>query len=572
MILKSLYDYAMGNPDRIPPRGLELREIEFTIVIDRDGNFLRFESNRIDKKKCKTFLVAKGFNHNNSIKANTLWDNGKYVLGFNEKFKDKNEAFISKIIEIAKKHPEDKSIIALKKFYDIPFSKHLKKMSDDPWFSNISTKYENAVFSFHVVGDECLIAEKRSLFIEEKINQSPDSSTGICLITGKRSEIVRLTTPTPFPGNKPSAALVAFQTDSGYDSYGKVQAHNAPISVEAEEMYSKALLLMKREGSFNRANINNRFFLFWGSGNENVIPQAEEGLSLLLNVPAKGETDADEKVGKVIKLFKSIYSGEIRTTLNDRFHILGVATNLGRIAVILWMDCELKQFASQLNAHFQDMEIIDTRPFDKRRPYCGVYSMVSAVTHSGKLSDSTPNLIEEVTEAVVKGIPYPFQLFTGALERIKAELSKFTVSVNRAAILKAYLNRKFKYSSTNKQLQIMLDKNNSNPGYLCGRLAAVLEKIQDDAQSGDSIRTRYMGSASSTPASVFPAMLSLTIHHSEKLKEGSRIFYENMKQEIIDKLPATGFPSHLDLNDQGRFFVGYYHQRSSFYTPKENKE
>ena len=115
----------------------------------------------------------------------------------------------------------------------------------------------------------------------------------------------------------------------------------------------------------------------------------------------------------------------------------------------------------------------------------------------------------------------------------------------------------------------MLDRNNSNPGYLCGRLTAVLEKIQTDANSGDSIRTRYMGAASATPAAVFPAMLNLSLHHGEKLSDGSRIFFEQLKQEIIDKMADGGFPTHLDMADQGRFFVGYYQQRADLYTKKE---
>lgn len=114
----------------------------------------------------------------------------------------------------------------------------------------------------------------------------------------------------------------------------------------------------------------------------------------------------------------------------------------------------------------------------------------------------------------------------------------------------------------------MLDKTNTNPGYLCGRLVAVLEKIQKDANSGDSMRTRYMGAASTTPATVLPSMLNVSVHHSEKLTEGSRIYNEQLKQEIIDKLPVDGFPTHLDLNDQGRFFVGYYHQNAYMYTKK----
>lgn len=118
----------------------------------------------------------------------------------------------------------------------------------------------------------------------------------------------------------------------------------------------------------------------------------------------------------------------------------------------------------------------------------------------------------------------------------------------------------------------MLDKENQNQGYLCGRLFAVLDKIQEDANNIHSIRERYMNSASATPATVFATILNLSAHHLEKLNTGSQIHYEKLKQEIISKLDADGFPTHLDLQDQGRFFVGYYHQRQDFFTSKENKE
>ena len=115
----------------------------------------------------------------------------------------------------------------------------------------------------------------------------------------------------------------------------------------------------------------------------------------------------------------------------------------------------------------------------------------------------------------------------------------------------------------------MLDKDNTNQGYLCGRLFAVLDKIQDDANNQHSIRERYMNAASATPAAVFATILNLSSHHSEKLNEGRKVFFEKIKQEIIDKISPDGFPAHLDLQDQGRFFVGYYQQMQSFYIKKE---
>ena len=118
----------------------------------------------------------------------------------------------------------------------------------------------------------------------------------------------------------------------------------------------------------------------------------------------------------------------------------------------------------------------------------------------------------------------------------------------------------------------MLDKKNTNQGYLCVRLFAVLDKIQEEANSQNSIRDRYQNAASTTPSAVFATILNLSNHHLEKLSEGRKIFFEKLKQEIFSQLSAHGFPAHLDLQDQGRFFVGYYHQRQDFFTSKKEQE
>lgn len=567
MILKSLYDYAQSHSDSIPVGGMEWKEIEFVVVIDADGNFKRFESRRIDKKHCARFLVAKGVKRTSAPKSNVLWDNGKYVLGLGEKADKCYPLFVDVVRDISEKHPDDKSIHALSKFYDKWDSTGKSMAESDAMYSQVMDGLASN-FSFRLEEDDMLIAEKKDLF-NYLLNETKEEVVkGRCLVTGEYGRIVKTTTATPLPDNSPMAALVSFQTNSGYDSYGKSQAYNAPISLDAEEAYSAALKAFLGKDSRNKVRLSDRIFLFWGSGDNDVSRELEEGLLSIFEIPDKKDTLANEKIHKVEKLFKAVFSGEIKTTLSDRFHILGLAPNTGRIAVVMWMDSELKDFAGNMLRHFEDMEIIDIRKPEKQKPYKGVYSMISAATQGGKLSDALPRLVEATVNAVISGLRYPFPLYSQVLQRIRAELADMGVTVPRIAILKAYINRN-NNNTNHKQLLPMLDKSNTNAGYLCGRLTAVLEKIQTDAQSGDSIRTRYMGAASATPATVLPAMLNLSIHHSEKLSDATRIFYEQIKQEIVDKISDTGFPAHLDLNDQGRFFVGYYHQRADLYSKKE---
>lgn len=569
MILKSLYDYAQVAKDKLPKEGMEWKEIEFVIVIDREGRFVRFESKRIDKKRCASFLVAKAVARTSAPNPNILWDNGRYVFGLTDKDRKHHAMFLDIIEKIREKHPEDVAITALSKFYGRKIEERNAAFEKDPLYATVMEEGLKSNFSFRLQEDRRLIAEKDELFRDMLEEGDDDLPMGRCLVTGEYGPIVRTTTPTPLPDNSPMAALVAFQVKSGYDSYGKSQAFNSPISVKAESAISAVLKKFLGKDSKNKSRVGNRMYLYWGSCDSEADHEVEEGLQLFLNLTDKNEADPDKNVNHVAKVLKGIYSGEISTTLDDRFHILGLAPNTGRIAVVFWQDSTLKDFAQKLLLHFEDMEIADYRKPDKRRPYFGVYSMISAVTLGGKVSDALPNLIDETVKSIMYGTPYPMQLLTGCIQRIKAELTDMPVSIQRAAILKACINRRTRNNNQHKQLENMLDKTNDNAGYLCGRLTAVLEKIQEDVHSGDSIRTRYMGAASATPATVFPAMLNLSLHHAEKLDTKIRWWYESLKQEIIDKLPEDGFPAHLDLSDQGRFFVGYYQQRADFYKKKE---
>ena len=119
-----------------------------------------------------------------------------------------------------------------------------------------------------------------------------------------------------------------------------------------------------------------------------------------------------------------------------------------------------------------------------------------------------------------------------------------------------------------------LDTGQPSAGYQLGRLFAVLEKIQEEANPGlnATIRERYYGAACTAPVSVFPTLLRLKNHHLSKLQNRGRVVnFERMIGEIVKK-PFDEFPAHFDLHEQGRFAIGYYHQRQDFFTSKENKD
>ena len=143
----------------------------------------------------------------------------------------------------------------------------------------------------------------------------------------------------------------------------------------------------------------------------------------------------------------------------------------------------------------------------------------------------------------------------------------------RAALLKAFLNRNSKTSD--KEITVSLDTTNQNIGYLLGRLFATLEKLQEEAQGGNlnsTIKDRYYGAASSTPCTVFPQLFKLKNFHLAKLSNpGRKTNFEKLIGGITEGIPANGIPAHLNLDDQARFAIGYYHQRQDLFKSKEEK-
>lgn len=584
MILKALYDYYNRSGD-LAPTGFEDKEISFAIVIDSNGKFIRVEDCRIDNKVSRKFLVIKD-SRTSAPKPYLFYDNLEYVLNYTKeneplsqedsldeekvairekkiaKSKEKHNLFVQKCQSLSDKYPNSIEFKAVSLFYA---NDGLKLVMQDPLWDDMKKKV-GANVSFLLQGCTQIVAEAKELENEiEKTESTNDDLLPYCLITGNKAVSVETTAATMIPGSQATAKLVAFQVNSGYDSYGKSKGNNAPISKEAEASYTTALNKLLAKDSHNKFYVGNRTFLFWASSNNEVSKKAEEELFRLLGYVDDEEDDPNRRIEQVRKTFNSIYSGTLHTNLDDRFYFLGLAPNAARIAVVYWSESSLKDFSKRILDHFNDMEIVDNRK--DKKPYYGLRQIISTIALQGKSSEVQPNLPEAIIKSIIQGASYPYSLVSACLKRIRAEQD---VRVTRAAIIKAYLNR---INDNNQKIKVMIDKENINQGYLCGRLFATLEYLQERSNNGlNSIRSRYMNAASATPAAVFATILNLSVHHAEKLEKGGQIFFEQLKSEIIDKISAKGFPAHLSLQDQGRFMVGYYQQRQEFYTKKEKIE
>lgn len=570
MILQALAAYYERTVDAggdIASEGFQKQEVPFLIILNRNGKFVDLQDTRYNdgkKKIGRTFTVPKAVKKTSGIAANLMWDTPAYVLGKpkpgqkNDSAKAKKQqcAFIDRIKITFPKAEIDEGIVAVLRFLEQGDFQELLK---HPLWSEIEEK--GSIISFQLEGDTThLVCERLAVINALKICNEGPCEMAPCLITGEFDETVRLHTAIKgvWGAQTSGANIVSFNLDA-FTSYGKKQGFNAPVGKRAEFAYTTALNTLLRKGSHQRIQVGNASTIFWTEKKHDI----EEVFADIFGEPAKDNPIQDYK--SLVATFRAPEIGS-RPELdpNTPFYVLGLAPNAARIAVRFWYDGTVGQVADSIYRHFDDCAIVHG---PNQPETLSLFRLLVSTALQEKSENIQPNLAGEFMRAILAGTPYPKTLLASAVRRIRAE---HEITYPRAALIKAVLARETRYYNRNeKEVGMALDTTNNNIGYLMGRLFAVLEKIQEEANPGinATIRDRFYGAASSTPVAVFALLMKLKNHHLSKLvNRGRAVNFERLIGEIMDGI--DGFPSHLSLADQGRFAVGYYHQRQDFFTKK----
>ncbi len=582
MILQALNDYyrrKCDDPDpaqRLPAFGLEQKEIPFLLEITQEGELVQLVDTRtLNGKKivAQTFRVPQGVKKTSGVAANLLWDTLEYVLGVDTKGKPERVAeqhahFVGRIEALPQSARDDAGIRAVLAFLG---RLNLAQLQAQPaWAEALEA---NAVMSFRLHGDVDLVCQ-RAAVVKAALNVADDSDepVAMCLVTGDDAPIQRLHTAIKGVwGAQTSGANIVSFNARAFESYGKTerQGENAPVSKAAAFAYTTALNHLLRKDSNQRIQVGDASTVFWADRDS----EFESAAANIFGEPPKD--DPERGVRAVEALFKAMQSGKLGGLDDDnRFHVLGLAPNAARISIRFYHCLPLRDLAERILQHFKDLELA---PGPNDAQYPSLFRLLAAVAVQNKADNIPPNLGGAIVDAVFAGpdVPYPSLWLNAAVGRCRAEQ---TVNYLRAAAIKACLNRQIRRVSdpnanrlTEKEFLPMLDLNNTNPAYRLGRLFAALERIQEASAGGlgklnSTIRDRYYGAASSTPVAVFTTLLRLKNSHLKKLSVGQAAWFEKLLGEILGVV--NEFPKHLPLPDQGRFALGYYHQRQDFFTKK----
>ena len=568
MILQALTAYydRLSRDGAVQATGFQEKEIPWVIELAADGRFVALHQTGGERGRGRKFVVPAEVKKSVNIAANLLWDNPEYVLGLprpglNEKQAAKvplrHAAFIARVRELPESAQMDEGVVAIRAFLDKGDFTALQ--SAESW-SELS---QGGNVSFRLEGDDQLVCERPSVrrAVAAQAYEGPvNGEAAWCLVTGRRAPPTRLHPSIKGVRGAQSsgASLVSFNLDA-FTSHGWGQGSNAPVSAEATHAYTTALNhLLARGTERHRLVEGDTTFVFWATGKTPVLDQ----FAHLLGSYAAEEQESDGT--QVRETFDTVRRG-LRPHLDDAtpFYVLGLAPNAARLAVRFWHEGTVAELAGNILRHFDDLEITGLSGQDN---VPSLWRLIGAGARGGdarRLQDNLRGqLVAQLMAAILDGLPYPATLLARAIRRCHDERSVWPM---RAAVVKAALKRRF----ATKEVSVSLDPEEADVGYRLGRLFAVLESIQR-TQGGTNvtIRDRYFGAMMTAPRSVFPQLMHLKNAHLKKLyragdRRGLAVYFERQIDEILDRLgPNQGLPGSLSLEEQGRFILGYHHQRN----------
>lgn len=569
MILPALNDYYQRLSDDpaagVPLPGYSQQKIHFALVIDANGKLVQspvdLRSREGRRLTPAELIVPEAVKRTVGVAANFLWDNTGYVLGADNKGNPERarqcfDAF-KELQHVIGDGLDDEGMNALLRFLD---SWNPADAEDLPFWEEIAG--QNVVFQ--------LDGERRYLHDRPKIRAAwrfyavngSAAATAPCLVTGQVEPVARLHPSIKGVRGAQSsgAALVSFNL-SAFESYGKKQNFNAPVSEDAAFAYTTALNHLLRFDSRQKVVAGDTTFVFWA---ERDSPM-EHFLGNVFGEPVA--TDNDPGDAKAVRDFlEAMRDGKKLPGIDPetKFHILGLSPNAARLAVRFWLVSSTAEITQNVGQHFRDLAI--ERRFDTDPKYPpSLWRLLRETALQGKSENIQPLLGGGVARAILTGAPYPQSLLAAVINRVRADRN---INYLRAALIKACLVRRYRITQQNPmEVKMALNKESTDVAYRLGRLFAALEKAQRDALPGinTTIRDRYYGSASATPKTVFPQLIRLAQHHIQKAEYG-RVSDKNI-EDILQEVAE--FPAHLSLDQQGRFALGYYQQRQAFYPKSE---
>lgn len=580
MLLQSLVKLyeAWAEKGEIEKLGWNPVKISYGISLDEEGNVdeiihLKTNAPKGNKEIPSLISLPMPVKRSVGVASNFLYDNATYVFGYDNSNKpDRAKQCFDCFRNVGNKvleNSDDEFSTVIKKFLQKDYSE-FENLSDlltnlnctETTVDDILNKGANLLLMplGKFPTDSKAICESWNSYYEHS-----DAPKGVCLVTGKDDHIAKLhpVIKNVRGAQAAGASLVSFNA-TAFNSYGKENGYNAPVSKYAAFAYTSAL---------NKLVSDNDHRIF--AGDTTVVCWTEDGESAYQDVFA-GIFNSDDEVKQkdLHDTIVSIVNGNevkwegIPLNPSNNFYILGISPNSARLSVRFFIQNTFGKVMENLLKNQQRMEMV--KPGFEKFNYIPLWRILGeTVNKKSRDKKCKPHLAGDVLNSIINDYNYPSTLYYGILGRISAEQN---INWVKASVLKAYLLKNYD-SKYKEEITVDYNENSNNKAYLLGVLFSNLEEIQNTANPGikSTIRDRYFTAASSTPSRVFPILIDLAQNHIKKIPNvGAKVNCQKRLTETMSKL-GDKFPNRLKLDEKGMFQLGYYQRTQERFTGKEDK-
>lgn len=602
MILQALQRLAereelMGDPD------FEIKPVAYLVRVGHDGRLLGIEStvseptsaegNKKGRGRPKAFPVPREPGRTSGDRAFFLFDKAEYALGIDpagerptDKLTARFDLFRQRVRDCHQATGDEAAGAVLALLDDLAAGRQQAALPSDC--------AGNDLFAFVFDTEERLVTDRSAVRRYWKSLRSGHVGGPAvrCLVTGELGPPADKHSILKFvPGAVSSGVPLVSFNSRAFESYGWSSNENATVSRDAAEAYATALQRLLHPSPpdpLQPGETLARRNLRLGADTAVCYWAAETRAESFVSIFADLLEANPEQVGEI---YRSIFSGrDPGLTDPSAFYALTLSGSQGRVIVRGWFESTVAEVARHVAQHFADLAIVRNTPKPKNRelpPQLPLRVLTLSLAVQGKSENVPPALASQIVEAALRGTPYPLSILQRAIERTRAEIGKTDWSDlerrdARAALIKAVLNRRSRRTATLfKEVRTDMDPSNTQPGYLLGRMMAVMERLQQEAlrDVNASVTDRYFSAASAAPRAVFIRLLKGARHHARKAKDdearaGTARWLDRQLDELNSHFdPAQGgYPPHLSLEQQGLFILGYHQQRHWLWQSKAARE
>lgn len=610
MLIRSLCDYYDIQSARGEAASDIMSEqpVHWMVMLTPDGRVADIIDKRIEEsvpqKNGKVKVVKKPIvvplpkrTQKTGIDANIIEHRPLYIFGLNYdakigltpddktgKARKSHEAFIKKNLEFF-----DGIDSEIARAY-VNFIKNWvpENETENEQLKKLGKEYQGSYYIFALDGrpecklhkDKAVLAKYEELMAKTAA-ETAESDDGImmCPIEGERLRAARIHDKIKGikGGNSVGAVLVNFNS-SAFESYGKSQSMNSGISEKAMKKYTSSLNKLLADPMHHIYSDDMTVVFFAMKHDDKAECDLFNGYLNSSNAVTEDLTKADVK-----SVSENIYhkgqTGNAQALDDDvdngvDFFVAGFTPNSSRICQKFMVRNKFGKIIDNVKQHQQDMAICGS---NGEIPLWRINKELVSPNSANAIS---PALQSDMFQAILNGTNYPYTLLETVVRRVSTDSDTedngfIKINAVRAGLIKAFINRKSRINGDKEEITMTLNPENTNPAYLCGRLFAVLEKIQleaTDVKLNRTIKDAYFSSASSRPALIMPRLIDLSNYHLRKLKEGRAIYFSKLINEIMGKIKDS-LPTNLSIMEKGEFQLGYFQQNKDFFAEQnKNKE